>query len=232
MKAIYRIVAALGALLIFPVLYFQKIIHLVIELGFMEGYFDDAFSINQTVNFFKNNGGAPDLSSFSLSPNVAEVLAPLKKPAVVTLVFACLFLAMTLAIFFCSAFTNAKKVNLVFSVIGAIAVIGTIASFNSMGDMIISGEVSLGSIVNAVMADSESTLAGIGAILGLGNAVSFIGKPIVIQLGTAFVLSIIIFVGEALWALAFILIGLDEYKAPKEKKAKKAKEAKADKKNA
>ncbi len=223
MKILYRVVAALGALLVFPVLYFQKFIHIVIDLGFMDGYFDDAFSISRIVNFFNSNGGAPDMSKLELTPRVAEVLAPLKTPAIVTLVFACLFIVMTLAVFFCSAFTNAKKVNLVFSVLGIITVIGTIASFNSMTDLVISGEVPLGNIINAIMADSGSALASIGAALGLGGAVDIIGELIILQLSTAFILSIFIFFFEALWALSFILIGLDEHKAPKEKKTKKAK---------
>ncbi len=219
MKILYRVVAALGALTVFPILYFQKLIRIVIDMGFMDGYFDDALSISRAVDFFKQNG-APDMSKLELTERLAEVLAPMKGWAISALVFACIFIAMVLAVFFCSACTNAKKVNLIFSVIGAVSVIGTISCFNSMTDMIISGQVPLGDIINAVMADSGSALAAIGALLGLGNAVSIIGEPVIIQLGNAFVLSLFVFIFEAVWTLSFILIGLDTYKAPKVPKKK------------
>ncbi len=220
MKALYRIVAALGALLIFPILYFQKLFRFVIDLGFMDGYFDDAFSINQIVSFFSQNGGAPDLSGFELTPNLAETLTPLKGSAIACLVFFCIFIAMVFAVFFCSACTNAKKVNLVFSALGAVAVIGTIVAFNATTNIVISGEVPLSSIVNAIMADSESTLATIASMFGLGSAVNIIGELIIFQLSTAFVLSLIVFIFEALWSISFILIELDEYKTGKRKMGK------------
>ena len=51
MKILYRVIAAVAALLAFPALWFMKLLHITIELGFMEGFLDDSFSINDIYKF-------------------------------------------------------------------------------------------------------------------------------------------------------------------------------------
>ena len=223
MKALYRIVAAVTVLLTIPALYFMKLCRIVIDLGFVDAYFDDAFSVEDIINLVQRYNIELGADTFDLSSNLATVLAPMKTPAIVTLVFLGLMLLMVLAVFICSAFTNAKKVNLVFSILGAISVIGTIASFNNLTDMVISGEVPLSTIINALLADSSSTIAGIAAILGAGSLVDFVGTLMICQLGTAFNAVLIIFIAIAVWTASFILISLGEPKMPKQKKSKKKK---------
>ncbi len=219
MKALYRIVAAVAALLTVPAFYFMKLFRVVIELGFVDAYFDDSFSFESIVGIIRDYNISTD--SFEISPKLAETLAPMKTTAIVTLVFLCLMVLMILAVFICSAFTNAKKLNLVFSVIGAISVIGCFVSFNNLTDIVISGEVPLSSIVNALLADSGNTIAAIAALLGLGSAVNAIGELVIFQLGAAFNAALLIFIFIAIWTVSFILINLDGYKVPKEKKVKK-----------
>lgn len=223
MKALYRIVAAVTVLLTVPAFYYMKLCRIVIDLGFVDAYFDDAFSVEDIIVFFQKNNIELGADNFVLSENLAAALAPMKAPAVVTLVFLCLIVVMVLAVFICSAFTNAKKVNLVFSILGAVSVIGAIASFNSLTDVVISGEVPLSTIVNALLADSSSAIAGIAALLGAGSLVDFVGELMICQLGTAFNAALIIFIAIAVWTLSFILISLGEPGMPKEKKSKKKK---------
>ena len=221
MKALYRIVAALAALLAFPALYFLKLIRIVMELGFTEGFFDDAFSIEDVVNFIRDYNIELSSESFGLSENVITTLEPLKAPAITSLVFLCLAIVMVLAVFFCSALTNARKVNLVFSVLGAITAIGAIASFNNMTDIVISGELPLNKIIDAVLSGSGNTIASIAGLLGAGSLFEFVGELKILQLSSAVVTLVLIFVFEIIWTLSFILISLDEEKTPKAVKAKK-----------
>lgn len=221
MKALYRIVAAVAIVLTVPAFYFMKLFRIVIDLGFVDAYFDDAFSLQDIINLMKEYNIKPN--GFELTPHLAETIAPMKAPAIVTLVFLCLMVLMIIAVFICSVFTNAKKVNLIFSIVGTISVIGVIASFNNLTDIVISGEIPLSHIVNAMLADSSSFIAGIAAILGAGNAINIIGDLMILQLGTAFNAAAIIFVSVAIWSASFILINLDEVKVPKEKKTKKKK---------
>ena len=223
MKALYRIVAALAVLLAFPALYFLKLIRIVMELGFADGFFDDAFSIDDVVSFIRDYNIELNSDSFGLSENVIKTLEPLKAPAITTLVFLCLTIIMVLAVFFCSALTNAKKVNLVFSVLGAITAIGTIASFNSMTDIIISGELPLNKIIDAFLSGSGSAIASIAGMLGAGSLFEFVGELKILQLSSAVVTLVLIFIFEIIWTLSFILISLDEVKTPKAHKAKKKK---------
>ncbi len=221
MKALYRIVAAATALLAFPALYFLKLIRIVMELGFADGFFDDAFSIDDIVSFIRDYNIQLNSESISLSENVIKTLEPLKAPAITSLVFLCLTIVMVLAVFFCSALTNAKKVNLVFSVLGAITAIGTIASFNGMTDIIISGELPLNKIIDAFLSGSGNAIASIAGMLGAGSLFEFVGELKILQLSSAVVTLVLIFIFEIIWSLSFILISLDEVKTPKAVKSKK-----------
>ena len=221
MKALYRIVAAVAALLAFPALYFLKLIRIVMELGFADGFFDDAFSVEDVVKFIRDYNIQLNSESVNLSENVIKTLEPLKAPAITSLVFLCLTVVMVLAVFFCSALTNAKKVNLVFSLIGAITAIGTIASFNSMTDIIISGELPLNKIIDAFLSGSGNAIASIAGMLGAGSLFEFVGELKILQLSSAVVTLVIIFIFEIIWTLSFILISLDEVKTPKAVKTKK-----------
>lgn len=221
MKALYRIVAAMAALLAFPALYFLKLIRIVMELGFADGFFDDAFSVEDVVKFIRDYNIQLNSESVNLSENVIKTLEPLKATAITSLVFLCLTVVMVLAVFFCSALTNAKKVNLVFSVLGAITAIGTIASFNSMTDIIISGELPLNKIIDAFLSGSGNAIASIAGMLGAGSLFEFVGELKILQLSSAVVTLVIIFIFEIIWTLSFILISLDEVKTPKAVKTKK-----------
>lgn len=221
MKALYRIVAAAVALLAFPALYFLKFVRIVMELGFADGFFDDAFSVEDIVNFIRDYNIELNSGSLGLSENVMKTLAPLKAPAITTLVFLCLTVVMVLAVFFCSALTNAKKVNLIFSVLGVVTAIGTIASFNSMTDVVISGELPLNKIIDTILTGSGSAIASIAGMLGAGSLFEFVGELKILQLSSAVVTVLLIFVFEIIWTLSFILINMDEVKTPKAAKAKK-----------
>jgi len=221
MKALYRIVAAVAALLAFPALYFLKLVRIVMELGFADGFFDDAFSVDDVVSFIRDYNIELNSGSLGLSENVMKTLAPLKAPAITTLVFLCLTVVMVLAVFFCSALTNARKVNLVFSVLGVVAAIGAIASFNSMTDIVISGELPLNKIIDTILTGSGSTIASIAGMLGAGSLFEFVGELKILQLSSAVVTVLLIFVFEIIWTLSFILINMDEVKTPKAAKAKK-----------
>ena len=222
MKIVYRVIAAIAALLTIPALWFLKLIHIGIELGFVEGLFDDSFSINQIYNFFKDKTIDLD-GKLELSEKMAEVLAPLKTPAIVTLVFLALMLVAILAVFFCSALTNARKVNLGLSLFGAASTIGLMASFNHMTSLIADGTVGLETIINTALTDSESLIAQIAGLFGAGGLVNLIGQLKILQLTDATVAVLFIFLFVALWTAAFIFIDMDEHKMPKQKKQPKKK---------
>lgn len=221
MKALYRIVAAAAALLAFPALYFLKLVRIVMELGFADGFFDDAFSLEDVVHFIRDYNIELNSESLGLSESVIKTLEPLKAPAISTLVFLCLTVVMVLVVFFCSALTNAKKVNLAFSVLGVVTAIGAIASFNSMTDIVISGQLPLNQIIDAFLTGSSNAIAGIAGMLGAGSLFEFVGELKILQLSSAVVTVLLIFVFEIIWTLSFILINLDEVKTPKATKTKK-----------
>ena len=217
MKILYRIGAALAALLTIPALFFVKLLQITVHLGFTDGYFHDLFSL---YDFYKviEDRGINFSEDFALSANIAKTLAPLKVPAIFTLVFLCLMIVMILAVFFCSALTNARKVNIVLAVCGALSVIGLMVSFDRMTQIVVEGTVGLDTIINSLFADSQTTLGTLAALLGVGSLVSVIGELEALRLTSATILVLFLFIFVAIWAAAFVLIDMDEQSIPKEKK--------------
>ena len=216
MKILYRIVAALAALLTIPALFFIKLFQITVHLGFTDGYFHDSFALYDFYKIIQDRG--INAEDFALTGNFAKTLAPLKVPAIFTLVFLCLMIVMILAVFFCSALTNARKVNIVLAVLGAISVIGLMVSFDQMTKVIVNGTVGLDAIINSLFADSQTTLGTLAALLGVGSLVSVIGELEALRLTSATIIVLFIFIFVAIWAAAFVLIDMDEQSIPKEKK--------------
>ncbi len=204
MKALYRAVAALAALLTVPTLYYLKIVHVVIEFGFMDGFLDDSFSVKQLVDIFSDDGKGFRLPE--LAPETVRLLAPLKSPFIVTCVFACLTAAMILAVFICSALTNAKRVNCCLAAGGAAATLGTIISFNAMTSKVVDGTVSLSALINANLSGSASTLGKLAGLFGVGDALDSFGELVLLRLHSAVICVMIIFIFILLWSLAFVLV--------------------------
>ena len=207
MKAVYRVVSALLAALVIPALYFLNLIHYIIELKVTEGYLNDNVTTQELINiitdFFQKN------EHKGIGTHLAATLQPLKASAIVTVVFIVLMLLMVLAVFFCSALTNARKVNLIFACTGLAATIGAMAAFNHMTSLIIDGPVPVGNILNAAMADSTSLIAGLGALFGAGGVSEYIGELVLLRLGSAFTATVILFAFIVLWTVAFLLVDLD-----------------------
>ena len=207
MKAVYRVVSALLAALIFPALYFLNLIHYIIELKITEGYLNDNIVLQEIINivtdFLKKSDRTP------MGAHMAELLQPLKASAIVTAVFIVLMLLMALAVIICSAFTNARKVNLCFAASGLIATIGAMAAFNHMTSLIINGTVSVSAILNAAMSVSTSLLAGVGALFGAGGLTEYIGELVLLRLGSSFTATVFLFGFIIAWTAAFLLVDLD-----------------------
>ena len=90
-----------------------------------------------------------------------------------------------------------------------------------MTDIVISGELPLNEIIDAVLSGSGNAIASIAGLLGAGSLFEFVGELKILQLSSAVVTLVLIFVFEIIWTLSFILISLDEEKTPKTVKAKK-----------
>lgn len=217
MKIAYRIGAALAALLTIPALFFIKLFQITVKLGFVDGYFHDSFSL---YDFYKviSERDIDITKEFALSEYISKTLAPLKVPAIVTLVFLCLMIVFILAVFFCSALTNARKVNIVLAVFGAISVIGLMVSFDQMTKIVVNGTVGLDAIINSLFADSQTAIGSIAALLGVGSLVSVIGELEALRLTSATIMVLFLFIFVAIWSAAFVLIDMDENKLTKEKK--------------
>ena len=220
MKILYRVVAALSALLIIPALWFLKTLHVMIELPTF--IFDAEFSLSEIYENFLKDESLSSIQNLKISEELAAVLAPLKTPSIITAVFFVLMILFMLAVLICSAFTNSRKLNLALSLAGAASTIGLMTSFKKTTSLIIDGTVGLDKIINALVAESESTIIRLLSFFtgGIGNAVTSITKPLMFQLtdGTMAVLFIFIFI--ALWTGAFMLIEMDEYGTPKAKQKK------------
>ena len=267
MKIVYRVVAAIAAILALPALYFLKLFQMFFDvtIGELEFATGDEFSLRQInqlvekifmmpgsdnyINFHETwDGFLAALKSlvtefsadplkeiiekarlalnfsqyFEVKENTVEVLSVLKNPAIAVLVFFALVVVMALAVFICSAFTNARKVNLGLSIGGVAAVIGLFASFNHLVT-VVTESLTITELVSAILSDSESFGASIASFFGLANLIGGIIQINTIQLTAAPVAVLAIFIFVACWTAAFMLIDMDAYKVPKEKTKHKKK---------
>lgn len=221
MKILYRVIAALAALLIVPALWFLKMINFAIETPV--GIIADEFSLDEIYKMIQDFGLSG--KKIQITENLAAVLAPLKAPVITTIVFIVLMLLMMLAVLICSVFTNSRKLNLIFSVSGIVSTIGVMISFGKTTSLITEGPVGLDKIINALAADSESTIIKLITFFigGIGDAVNSILRLLTLQLTDGTVATLFIFIFIALWTAAFMLIDMDENKMPKQKKQPKKK---------
>ncbi len=216
MKILFRVVAALLALCVFPAAYFLSFFKFAISAVVMN--IADDVSIHSAVKFFAD----PDSPAGALLRDTGgfwknEWIEPLKPAGISFLVFFALALVLALVIFFFAAFSNKRLVVTCLGVAGVLAMIGVYISFGRFAAPLLDGTITLTSIIST---EELSFLLSITVSL-LGSVVELK----MFQLTSATLVMSLIFAGIAIWGLAFI-ITQDENERKKERELRAAKKKK------
>lgn len=226
MKIFNRIVVILTALAIFPVMYFMNLVRAVVSISENSSLYtilsklaeemtsnamEITISIKEIVKYIRDGSFSIGGMKFDLSKIPAELLSG-KNWAIAAGVLLAVALLITIVIIGCAIFTNAFKTISALGAGGAVCCFAALRCFTRFAAPYMSGSLDIGDILaNALIGESNNLLGSIGS--------SFLSGAISVDLftlGNAVTLSLIFFLGIALWELAYV-VTLPEKKPAKVK---------------
>lgn len=228
MKNLNRIVVFILSLSIFPIMYFLNLVRAVVSISESSSLYtilskiaeetassamELTFSIKEIFKYI-SDGVSFGGMKFDLSKIPAELLSG-KNWVIAAGVLLAVAMIIAIVIMGCSLFTNAYKTISALGAGGAICCFAALRFFARFAAPYMSGSIDVGDVLaQAFVGESNNLLGSIGASV-LKGAISVDA----FSLSNAVTLSLIFFIGIALWELAYI-VTLPEDKSKNLKKNK------------
>lgn len=229
MKIFNRIMVCLASAAIFPIMYFLNIVRAVVSIAEDSSLYtilskvaeDTAnsameltLSVKEIVKYISDGSFSIGGMKFDISKIPSELLSG-KNWVIASGVLIVIALLIAIVIIGCALFTNAYKTITALGAGGAVCMFAALRCFIRFSSPYMSGSVDIGEILaNAFVGESNNLLGSIGSSI-LGGAISVDS----FTLGNAVTLSLIFFIGIALWELAYV-VTLPEKKEVKGKHKK------------
>lgn len=226
MKIFNKIMVCLASAAIFPIMYFLNIVRAVVSISEDSSLYtilskvaeDTAnsameltFSVKEIVKYISEGSFSVGGMKFDLSKIPSELLSG-KNWVIASGVLIAVAMIIAIVIIGCALFTNAYKTITALGAGGAVCMFAALRCFIRFSAPYMSGSVDIGEILaNAFIGESNNLLGSIGSSI-LGGAISVDS----FTLGNAVTLSLIFFIGIALWELAYF-VTLPEKKEVKTK---------------
>ncbi len=228
MKILNRIVVFILSLSIFPIMYFLNLVRAVVSIFESSSLYtilskiaeetassamELTFSIKEIFKYI-SDGVSFGGMKFDLSKIPAELLSG-KNWVIAAGVLLAVAMIIAIVIMGCALFTNAYKTISALGAGGAICCFAALRFFARFAAPYMSGSIDVGDVLaQAFVGESNNLLGSIGASV-LKGAISVDA----FSLSNAVTLSLIFFIGIALWELAYI-VTLPEDKSKNLKKNK------------
>lgn len=228
MKILNRIVVFILSLSIFPIMYFLNLVRAVVSISESSSLYtilskiaeetassamELTFSIKEIFKYI-SDGVSFGGMKFDLSKIPAELLSG-KNWVIAAGVLLAVAMIIAIVIMGCALFTNAYKTISALGAGGAICCFAALRFFARFAAPYMSGSIDVGDVLaQAFVGESNNLLGSIGASV-LKGAISVDA----FSLSNAVTLSLIFFIGIALWELAYI-VTLPEDKSKSLKKNK------------
>lgn len=228
MKILNRIVVFILSLSIFPIMYFLNLVRAVVSISESSSLYtilskiaeetassamELTFSIKEIFKYI-SDGVSFGGMKFDLSKIPAELLSG-KNWVIAAGVLLTVAMIIAIVIMGCALFTNAYKTISALGAGGAICCFAALRFFARFAAPYMSGSIDVGDVLaQAFVGESNNLLGSIGASV-LKGAISVDA----FSLSNAVTLSLIFFIGIALWELAYI-VTLPEDKSKNLKKNK------------
>lgn len=227
MKIFNKIVVCLVTLAIFPIMYFMNIVRAVVSISEDSSLYtilsklaektassamEITFSVKEIFQYISDGSFSFGGMKFDISKIPAELLSG-KNWAIAAGILIVIALIIAIVIIGCALFTNAYKTITALGAGGAVCCFAALRCFAGFSSPYINGSVDIGEILaKAFVGESNNLLGSIGTSI-LKGAISVDS----FTLGNAVTLSLIFFIGIALWELAYV-VTLPEKKPTKAKK--------------
>lgn len=228
MKILNRIVVFILSLSIFPIMYFLNLVRAVVSISESSSLYtilskiaeetassamELTFSIKEIFKYI-SDGVSFGGMKFDLSKIPAELLSG-KNWVIAAGVLLAVAMIIAIVIMGCALFTNAYRTISALGAGGAICCFAALRFFARFAAPYMSGSIDVGDVLaQAFVGESNNLLGSIGASV-LKGAISVDA----FSLSNAVTLSLIFFIGIALWELAYI-VTLPEDKSKNLKKNK------------
>ncbi len=215
MKIFNKIVVCLATLAIFPIMYFLNLVRAVVSISEDSSLYtilsklaeetassamEITFSVKEIFKYISEGSFSFAGMSFDISKVPSELLSG-KNWVIAAGVLIVIAILIAIVIVGCALFTNAYKTITILSASGAICCFAALRCFIRFSAPYMSGSIDVGEILaNALVNGSDSLLGSIGTSI-LKNAISVDS----FTLGNAVTLSLIFFIGIALWELAYVV---------------------------
>ncbi len=214
MKILNRIVVFILSLSIFPIMYFLNLVRAVVSISESSSLYtilskiaeetassamELTFSIKEIFKYI-SDGVSFGGMKFDLSKIPAELLSG-KNWVIAAGVLLAVAMIIAIVIMGCALFTNAYKTISALGAGGAICCFAALRFFARFAAPYMSGSIDVGDVLaQAFVGESNNLLGSIGASV-LKGAISVDA----FSLSNAVTLSLIFFIGIALWELAYIV---------------------------
>lgn len=214
MKIFNKIVVCLATLAIFPIMYFLNLVRAVVSISEDSSLYtilsklaeetassamEITFSVKEIFKYISEGSFSFAGMSFDISKAPSELLSG-KNWVIAAGVLIVIAILIAIVIVGCALFTNAYKTITILSASGAICCFAALRCFIRFSAPYMSGSIDVGEILaNALVNGSDSLLGSIGTSI-LKNAISVDS----FTLGNAVTLSLIFFIGIALWSLRML----------------------------
>lgn len=215
MKIFNKIVVCLATLAIFPIMYFLNLVRAVVSISEDSSLYtilsklaeetassamEITFSVKEIFKYISEGSFSFAGMSFDISKVPSELLSG-KNWVIAAGVLIVIAILIAIVMVGCALFTNAYKTITILSASGAICCFAALRCFIRFSAPYMSGSIDVGEILaNALVNGSDSLLGSIGTSI-LKNAISVDS----FTLGNAVTLSLIFFIGIALWELAYVV---------------------------
>ena len=227
MKIFNKIVVFLASLAIFPIMYFLNLVRAVVSISEDSSLYtilsklaeetansamEITFSVKEIVKYISEGSLSFGGMKFDLSKIPSEMLSG-KNWAIAAGVLLVIAMLIAIVIMGCALFTNAYKTIIALGAGGTVCCFAALRCFVRFAAPYTAGSVDVGDVLaNALVGESNNLLGSIGTSI-LKGAISVDS----FTLGNAVTLSLIFFIGIALWELAYV-VTLPEKEPTKAKK--------------
>lgn len=213
MKILYKLVTALLALAIFPILIFAPFFKLIVTSSMLaifgssgsEVLINDSYSLKKIYELLLPlKDKVADLSFSSLPEAVKDAIGV---PALLFVIFLALALVCAIITLIFAVFTKKRPMVIVFAGLGAAGTLGMNIAFSNLAKPLVNGSLT---IVDLLGEDIFSSIASEFSIVG--SIVSSLFDPSklidirLLNLSGAYVLMLLAFVAIIIWTISNILI--------------------------
>lgn len=215
MKILNRIVVFVLGLSVFPVMFFRSIAGIVVSVAensslytILSKFMEDTVNSHLVIDITLKEAAAKlrdgDASVFGMDFDLGKLPQELfvtKNWLIAAGVLLAVSLLIALVIMGCALFTEAYKTIICLSTGGAACVFASMKCFSVFAAPFVSGSFDLGKIIgNLIIGDDAGLLGSLGTSF-LSGSVSVDS----LTTGSAVITSAIIFIGIALWSIAYYI---------------------------